>query len=77
MPPVAAAAAAAHAPAGSLEDDAVLEAVVLLGALAGWQQGDRELADSDLVSSAHKHAAGGGLVCTLGAPQVNRLSCAG
>jgi hypothetical protein len=27
----------------------VLEAVVLLGALAGWQEGDRELADSGLV----------------------------
>jgi hypothetical protein len=40
---------AAAAAAGALEDDAVLEAVVLLGALAGWQEGDRELADSGLV----------------------------
>jgi hypothetical protein len=51
MPPFAAAAAAARVPAGALEDDAVLEAVVLLGALAGWQEGDRELADSGLVSA--------------------------
>lgn len=37
-------------PAGALEDDALLEAVVLLGALAGWEEGDRQLAGSGLVS---------------------------
>lgn len=35
---------------GVLEDDALLESVVLLGALAGWSEGDRELAHSGLVS---------------------------
>lgn len=45
---------------GSLEDDALLEAVVLLGSLAGWQEGDRELAGSGLVSmgrQAGRHGA--------------------
>lgn len=32
-----------------MKDDALLEAVVLLGALAGWPDGDKELADSGLV----------------------------
>lgn len=41
----------AHVCAGALEDDALLEAVVLLGALAGWSEGDRDLADSGLVRS--------------------------
>ena len=30
----------------------LLEAVVVLGALAGWQEGQQDLADSGLVSSA-------------------------
>jgi hypothetical protein len=43
-----------------LEDDALLEAVVLPGSLAGWQEGDRELAGSGLVSvgrQAGRHEA--------------------
>lgn len=35
---------------GAVEDDALLEGVVLLGALAGWDEGDMQLADSGLVS---------------------------
>ncbi len=38
-------------PAGALEDDALLEAVLLLGALAGQPEFDQELAASGLVSS--------------------------
>lgn len=38
--------------AGALKDDALLEAVVLLGALAGWAEGDKELADSGLVRTS-------------------------
>ena len=37
---------------GGLEDDALLEAVVLLGSLAGWAEGDHELAESGLVGIA-------------------------
>jgi hypothetical protein len=42
---------------GALEDDALLEAVVLLGALLGVQEWDAELAASGLVSGlAHQQA---------------------
>lgn len=34
---------------GAVEDDALLEGVVLLGALAGWDERDRQLAESGLV----------------------------
>lgn len=48
---------------GALEDDALLEAVVLLGSLAGWQEGDRELAGSGLVSMGRQAwSTSGGVV---------------